>query len=117
MIKNNLAFWFVIAVLALIAGCADRNETQELKAVITLPSRDQEIWTGEVVYFKGAATHGTAPYSYCWDFGKTMPKCMQPETGRVQFDYEGAYSVKLIIKDSAGNEATDAVRIIVNPKS
>ena len=117
MIKTNLAFMFGICILALMVGCADRKETHELKADITLPARDQEIWAGDIVYFKGAATGGTPPYSFLWDFGKTMPTSSQPETGQVPFNYEGAYRVVLIIKDSVGNENTDFIRIIVNPKS
>ncbi len=117
MINKYLTLVFVVCILTLIFGCADHNEIQVLKSEITLPARDQEIWTGDGVYFKGLASGGTPPYSFCWDFGKTMPKSLQAKTGRVLFNYEGAYSVKLIIKDSAGNEAIDTVRIIVNPKS
>lgn len=107
----------MMCIMANIVGCSDRDKIQELQADITLPSGDQEIWIGDVVYFKGVGTGGTPPYSYHWDFGKTMPKSLQPNTGQVTFNYEGAYRVVFMVKDSTGKEATDSVRIIVNPKS
>jgi len=114
---GQASFIFVVCILMVLVGCTEPKKTIELKAEITLPSRDQEIWEGDVVYFKSAAAGGAPPYSYCWDFGKTIPQCLQPKTDRISFDYEGAYRVVLTVKDTAGNKASDTVRIIVNPKS
>ncbi len=41
---------------------------------------------------------------------------MKQETEGVLFEYEGAYKVSLTVIDAKGEENTDSLRIIVNPK-
>jgi len=107
----------ILIILVIITGCTSQNEEIELKTKITLPSIDQNIWEGEIIFFEGIASGGTPPYTYIWDFGKTMPQIKKKESGQVVFNYEGAYKVLFIVRDSKGNENIDSVRIIVNPKT
>ena len=114
---DNYSFLLWICLLLMVIGCGNREKTPELRAEITLPSMDQEIREGEIVFFEGVVSGGTPPCSYIWDFGKTMPPIKKDKSGPVIFNYEGAYKVQFLVKDSKGNEDTDSVRIIVSPKS
>jgi len=69
-----------------------------------------------MVYFKGVASGGDPPYSYLWQFGADISSSTQQIPGEVVFNYEGAYSVKMIVKDSKGHVNTDIVLIIVKRK-
>ena len=104
-------------VFLIIIGCTDQVKNLELEAEITLPRNDQEIREGDIVYFEGKASGGTPPYTYGWDFGKTIPSINREKTGQIVFNFEGAYKVLFTVKDTSGNQSTDSVRIIVSPKS
>ena len=107
----------LLCLFLIITGCTNQEKTIELRAEITLPSMDQEICEGGIVFFEGVVSGGAPSYTYIWDFGKTMPPIKKEKTGPVIFNYEGAYKVLFTVKDSKGNEDTDLVRIIVSPKS
>ena len=94
----------LLCIFLIIIGCTNQDKTLELRAEITLPSLDQEIWEGEIVFFEGIASGGTPPYTYIWDFGKTMPPIKNKESSQVVFNYEGAYKVLFTVKDSKVNK-------------
>lgn len=107
----------LLCILLVIIGCSNKDKTLELRADIILPSIDQEIWEGEIVHFIGAASGGTPPYAYTWDFGIVTSSIDRNESGPIVFNYEGTYKVLFNVKDSKGNEDIDFLRIIVSPKS
>ena len=107
----------ILSVFLIIIGCTNKENTSELRVDIILPSIDQNIREGENIYFEGAASGGTPPYAYTWDFGKIAPPIDKKEPGPIVFNYEGAYKILFIVNDSKGNRKVDSVRIIVDPKS
>jgi hypothetical protein len=107
----------ILSVFLIIIGCTNKGNTSGLRADITLPAYDQNIWEGDIIFFEGIASGGTPPYAYSWDFGKIMPQIKKKESGQVVFNYEGAYNVIFTVIDSKGDRSIDSVRIIVSPKS
>ena len=71
---------------------------------------------GEIVFFEGAASGGTPPYSYTWTFGAGIPPSKKKIPGETHFYYEGVYNVRFTVTDSKGYEDTDSVRIVVQRK-
>ena len=116
-LKKIIHYFFIIAILGSISiNCNNQELQQKLQSNIILPPQNQTIWEGEMVYFKGVASGGDPPYSYLWQFGADISSSTQQIPGEVVFNYEGAYSVKMIVKDSKGHVNTDIVLIIVKRK-
>jgi PKD repeat protein len=61
------------------------------------------------VTFKGAASGGSPPYSYSWNFGGPLTSTLQNPTHL--FSYTGAYSVTLTVTDSKKATARASISI------
>ena len=72
----------LLGLFLIIAGCANQDKNLELEAEITLSRNDQEIREGDIVYFEGKASGCTPPYTYGWDFGKTIPSINRENPGK-----------------------------------
>jgi hypothetical protein len=114
LLKNIFKLLALICVCSLITlGCAEKDKYEALKADIVTPAQDREIIEGETLYFQGAASGGTPPYLYRWDFSVVAPSSSKQNPGEIAFNYKGAYKVSFTVKDTKGNIHTDFVRIIV----
>ncbi len=89
---------------------------EALTAEIVTPAQDLEITEGKAIYFEGTASGGVPPYWYGWDFSVVAPPSTENNPGKIVFNFEGAYTVVLTVKDAAGNMNTDFVRILVKGK-
>ena len=100
----------------IMIGCVNQEKQEALKSNIISPPKNQDIWDGEIVFFEGAASGGTPPYSYTWTFGAGIPPSKKKIPGETHFYYEGVYNVRFTVTDSKGYEDTDSVRIVVQRK-
>jgi len=86
----------------------------ELKAIISEPMTNQEIYFGDSLTFKGGASGGSNLYKfYDWEFcADCVPQtAMIQNPGEVIFNKAGNYEVKFTVTDSKGAIAT-ATRMI-----
>jgi PKD repeat protein len=60
----------------------------------------------------GAATGGTPPYSYEWDFGDNKRPSDEQNPNHIYTD-AGTYTVTLTVTDNAGDSATDTAEVTV----
>jgi uncharacterized repeat protein (TIGR01451 family) len=73
---------------------------------------DYEGRVNEPIQFFGAATGGTPPYSFSWDFDDgSYSEVMNPTH---IFENEGAYTVTLTVTDNEGNTDSDTAQVIVH---
>jgi PKD repeat protein len=86
-------------------------------ASIVSPASDITVDEGESVYFEGAASGGTEPYSYSWDFGGGAENAAVNIPGDVVFQTPGDYTVTFTITDADGDTAVASVNVSVAEKS
>ena len=112
-------FLLALVLLAMIlsgGACSKDNNTIALKAKITSPGIDIEIYEGETVFFKGLATNGSPPYKFLWHFGSDLPDASGQYVQETVFNFEGSYTVTLTVTDSNGDKDIDTASIVVIPK-
>ncbi len=114
IIYNSLIIACIIGLINL--GCSKKDTYEELKSNIILPSQNQEVREGEIIYFEGAASGGTPPYTYKWNFGEIFSPSSKKTPGKMAFNYEGAYKILFTVKDSKGITDIDFVYIFVQSK-
>ena len=97
-------------------ACSKDNNSIALKAEITSPGIDIEIYESETVFFKGLATGGSPPYQFLWHFGSDLPDSSGQYVQETVFNFEGSYTITLTVTDIKGDKDIDTTSIVVIPK-
>jgi len=97
-------------------GTGNGGVNQGVNGLITFPTNNQTISTGQSINFSGSGFDANNPNAfliYNWDFaGAAAPSTLQ-NPGSVVFNQAGTYTVTLTVRNSAGEQdLTPDVRII-----
>ncbi len=88
-----------------------------LSISITSPGSPITVAAGDSVEFQGAASKGTSPYNFEWNFGSAARNYLSEGTtppGQViTFGATGTYNVSLTATDNSGVSGNDSVTVTV----
>jgi PKD repeat protein len=109
-----LAGTYTVKLTVTDSNGSNGTSTQSLSVTSTLAANftyTQPLVTGQPSTFTAAATGGTSPYSYAWDFGDGILSMGNPVAH--QYSVQGSYLVRLTVQDSAGHSssATNTVSV------
>ena len=110
-VNNNP--WTCAAEINVLGGPVSGNNYPE--GMIDSPAADITINAGDQLSFSGTGTGGNQPLSYLWRFGtgSGIPDSTLQNSGLVQFNAVGTYTVTFTVTDALGiSDPTPSTRTI-----